>query len=44
MGEVNTERSRGSGSAGPSTAHVQQAYNKFYPKRYKDELREEERK
>ncbi|KAB7506302.1 Uncharacterized protein Anas_04819 [Armadillidium nasatum] len=44
MGEVNTERSRGSGSGGPSLSHVQQAYNKFYPQRYKEGLSEEEKK
>ena len=36
MADVNSERSRGSGSCGPSAAHVLQAYNKFYPPRYKE--------
>ena len=35
MAEVNSERSRGSGSCGPSNAHVLTAYNKFYPPRYR---------
>ncbi|XP_069191623.1 uncharacterized protein CG43867 isoform X4 [Procambarus clarkii] len=44
MGEVNSERSRGSGSSGPSTAHIQQAFTKFYPARYREDLNEEETK
>ncbi|CAL4101039.1 unnamed protein product [Meganyctiphanes norvegica] len=44
MGEVNSEKSRSSGSSGPSTAHVLQAFNKFYPPRYKDNLSEDEKK
>ncbi|KAK8407690.1 hypothetical protein O3P69_002325 [Scylla paramamosain] len=44
MGEVNSERSRGSGSSGPSTAHVQQAFNKFYPARYREDLSDEDTK
>ncbi|XP_076065828.1 uncharacterized protein CG43867 isoform X3 [Oratosquilla oratoria] len=44
MGDVNSERSRGSGSSGPSMAHVQQAFSKFYPQRYRQDLTEEETK
>ncbi|XP_069939219.1 uncharacterized protein CG43867 [Cherax quadricarinatus] len=44
MGEVNSERSRGSGSSGPSSAHIQQAFTKFYPARYREDLNEEETK
>ncbi|XP_066982425.1 uncharacterized protein CG43867 isoform X7 [Macrobrachium rosenbergii] len=44
MGEVNSERSRGSGSSGPSAAHIQQAFTKFYPARYREDLNEEEQK
>lgn len=44
MGEVNSERSRGSGSSGPSTAHIQQAFNKFYPARYREDLSDEDTK
>ncbi|KAK3853635.1 hypothetical protein Pcinc_039837 [Petrolisthes cinctipes] len=40
MGEVNSERSRGSGSSGPSAAHTHQAFTKFYPTRYREDLAE----
>ena len=38
MSEVNSERSRGSGNGGPSTQHVNQAFLKFYPSRYREDL------
>lgn len=44
MGEVNSERSRGSGSSGPSAAHTHQAFSKFYPARYREDLAEEDSK
>ena len=44
MGEVNSEKGRGSGGSRPSAAHTQQAVAKFFPPRYRNDADEEELK